>query len=90
MNNDDNIRICYIGDIHGKSVWKNFIKDPAIDLFVFVGDYVDEDMGMIISDEEMIENLQDIIEFKRKNMGSVILLKGNHDLSYWYLGDPIH
>jgi len=45
---------------------------------------------MIISDEEMIENLQDIIDFKRKNMGSVILLKGNHDQMYIHLNDPLY
>jgi len=42
---DETIKIAFIGDIHGKSVWKKFVKDPTIDLFVFVGDYVDEDMG---------------------------------------------
>jgi len=87
--NNDTIKICFIGDIHGKSVWKKFIKDPTINFFVFSGDYVDNDMGMVISDEEMIENFQDIIDFKRKNMNSVIVLKGNHDLSYWYLNYPI-
>jgi len=41
----------------------------------------------LISDEEMIENLQDIIDLKRMNMGNVILLKCNHDLCYQYIND---
>ena len=49
--NNDTIKIAYIGDVHGKSIWKKFIKDPTINLFIFAGDYVDEDMGMVISDE---------------------------------------
>jgi len=89
LMNNDTIKIAYIGDVHGKSIWKKFIKDPTINVFVFVGDYVDEDMGMVISDEEMIENLQDVIDFKRKNMNSVVLLKGNHDGTYINLNDPM-
>ena len=33
----------FIGDIHGKSVWKKFIENTDIEHWVFVGDYVDEE-----------------------------------------------
>lgn len=78
----------FIGDIHGKSVWKQFVKDPTIDHWVFVGDYTDEEHLYPITDEEMVENLQDIIDFKRNNIEKVTLLIGNHDLMYMFLNDP--
>lgn len=77
----------FIGDVHGKSIWKQFVKDTTVDHWVFVGDYTDEEYSHPIDDEEMIENLQDIIDFKRNNNDKVTLLIGNHDLSYMFLND---
>jgi hypothetical protein len=74
-----------IGDIHGRSVWKN-IKPDSYEKIVFVGDYVDG----YVSDAEVVENLQNIIDFKRSFPDKVVLLIGNHDLQYflWDVFNP--
>ena len=91
MNELNNkLKIGFISDIHGKTIWKEFIKDEAVDHWVFLGDYVDHDFGYNISDEDMIENLEDIIKFKRDNMLTVSLLTGNHCDSYININDLTH
>ena len=70
-----------IGDIHGKSVWKNIItNNPHVEKWVFVGDYVDDYPPT--TDEKILGNLLDIIEFKKAFPDKVELLWGNHELSY--------
>jgi hypothetical protein len=44
-----------------------------------LGDYSD---SFDKTDEQIINNLQDIIQYKRDNMEKCILLIGNHDLQY--------
>lgn len=69
-----------IGDVHGRDYWKRFlIENPDYDKVVFVGDYVDSFNKTNI---EIINNLLDIIEFKKSNPDNVILLLGNHDIQY--------
>lgn len=67
-----------IGDIHGKSVWKK-IDVSSYDKIIFVGDYVD---SFDISDQNIITNLLEIIEFRKQNQEKVVLLLGNHDIQY--------
>jgi predicted phosphodiesterase len=76
------MRIAAIGDIHGKNYWKIFesIKDQY-DKIIFIGDYVD---SFDISDNLMIKNLNEIIEFKKQNLEKVELLLGNHDNQYLF------
>ena len=70
----------FIGDIHGRSVWKEIVKTESdSDRFVFVGDYFD---SFVISGVEQIQNFKDIIEFKKNSDKEVILLLGNHDHHY--------
>jgi predicted MPP superfamily phosphohydrolase len=71
-----------ISDLHGRSIWKKFIEDTTVDLWVFVGDFVD---SFNISPIEILHNLKEIIEFKKANMDKVILLWGNHDWQYLYI-----
>lgn len=74
------MRIRVIGDVHGKSWWKSLVKDiDEVDMIVFLGDYVD---SYNISDEQIINNLLDIIEFKKSYEDKVILLLGNHEYNY--------
>jgi hypothetical protein len=77
------MKIISCGDIHGKSVWKQ-IDPKKYDKIIFVGDYVDDYPPT--TDEQILGNLLDIIEFKKANMEKVELLWGNHELSYT-LGD---
>ena len=88
-----------IGDIHGRSNWKTFThnsyrqfenwlsNDNDIDMpfnkfdkVIFVGDYCD---SFNISSIEILNNLKDIIEFKKLRKDKVILLLGNHDIQYF-------
>jgi len=72
-----------IGDLHGRAHWKSIVNknnDPNTK-FIFIGDYVD---SFEILNDPMINNLLDIIAFKKANPDNVILLWGNHDLEYLY------
>ena len=67
-----------IGDIHGRTCWKELVKDDCIN--IFVGDYLDpyEDMPY----EDLIHNFVDIIAYKQAHPRTTVLLYGNHDLPY--------
>jgi predicted MPP superfamily phosphohydrolase len=72
------MKIIVVSDLHGKDVWKK-IDVAQYDKIVFLGDYVDD---WTKSDATIVDNLQQIIEFKKSNEEKVILLLGNHDLPY--------
>lgn len=77
------MKILIVPDIHGEKFWKDYVNKPEdYDKIIFLGDYVD---SFFVKDEEILDNLNDIIKFKRNNMDKVILLWGNHDLSYYDL-----
>lgn len=70
-----------IGDVHGKDTWKQIIdwhKDA--DKIIFLGDYCDP--YHYVSNDGLINNLLDIIQFKKDNIDKVVLLIGNHDAHY--------
>lgn len=70
-----------LGDIHGRTIWKNIINaEKEYDKIIFIGDYVDTHED--ISSLQQLENLADIIQFKRDNLDKVSLLLGNHDFHY--------
>jgi predicted phosphodiesterase len=78
-----------IGDVHGRNAWKEFIYldnnmnncliGKTIDKLIFVGDYVD---SWDCSNLEILSNLKEIIDLKKKYPDNVILLWGNHDVAY--------
>ena len=75
----------YIGDIHGRDVWKQIVeKHSDADNIVFIGDYFD---SFDISGIEQLRNAQEIVEFKKEReldpTKKVYLLIGNHDIHYW-------
>ncbi len=80
------MKIITIGDLHGSQVWKT-IKPGDWNHMVFIGDYVD---SADWQDDEIIFNLQEIISLKKKFPEKIILLLGNHDLSYYYNGHGRH
>ena len=86
------MKIISIGDIHGSNRWKFLLfgminptpEDTqrvmlSLDLVIFVGDYVDS----YETDEPIVENLKEIIDFKKKYQDKVILLWGTHDVYYY-------
>jgi len=66
-----------IGDIHGRTCWKDLVQDDCVN--VFVGDYFDPYDK--IQYEQLMQNFADIIAFK-KQRPETVLLYGNHDLHY--------
>ena len=86
-----------IPDIHGRTFWKDAVRGRENEKIIFLGDYLDPypDEGLPEGKhrtyEEVakiqlsaIQNLNEIIEFKKEHMDSVILLIGNHDAGYMF------
>ena len=73
-------RYLVIGDIHGRTIWKNIIEKENPDITIFLGDYVTSHDNIPIS--EQITNLEEILKYKESNIDKVILLRGNHDLQF--------
>ncbi len=74
----------YIGDIHGRDVWKEIVEEHKdADNIVFIGDYFD---SFNISGVVQLKNAQDIVDFKKGQeidpTKKVYLLIGNHDIHY--------
>lgn len=74
------MKIIAIGDVHGSPLWKNALEGQTFDKVVFVGDYFDSYNQTTFQDQ--ISNFKEILDLKRANMDSVILLVGNHDMHY--------
>lgn len=85
-------KIISVGDVHGSNLWKfrlfgTFTPTPEIIqlvmsniyLVIFTGDYVDS----YETDEPIVENLKEILTFKKNYEDKVILLWGNHDVYYY-------
>lgn len=70
-----------LGDTHGRSFWKLITHTEQPDMTVFIGDYFDSKDG--ISAKQQINNFLEIVDYKRKHPDKVVLLIGNHDMSYW-------
>ncbi|WP_419802161.1 metallophosphoesterase [Mucilaginibacter sp.] len=69
-----------IGDLHGKDYWQE-INIENYDKVVFLGDYVD---SFTASNTVIYENLENIINLKKRNPDKMVLLLGNHDIQYLY------
>lgn len=69
-------RYLVIGDIHGRTIWKDIIEKEDPDKVIFLGDYVSTHED--ISSTQQINNLGDILTYKENNPDKVVLLRGNH------------
>lgn len=77
----------YIGDIHGRTEWKQIVELHAdADNIVFIGDYFDAYEPEVTGQDEL-DNVLEILEFKKQqeldSTKRVYLLIGNHDHHYW-------
>lgn len=74
-----------LGDVHGRTIWKDIIEKENPDRVIFLGDYVSTHEG--ISSDQQMEELYAILDYKENNPDKVILLRGNHDMQhlgyYW-------
>ena len=68
-----------LGDIHGRTIWKDIIEKENPDKIIFLGDYVSTHEG--ISSDQQIEELYAILDYKDNNPDKVILLRGNHKIN---------
>lgn len=78
-------RYLVLGDIHGRTIWKDIIEKENPDKIIFLGDYVSTHED--ISSKQQIDNLENILAYKENNLDNVILLRGNHCVQhlgyYW-------
>jgi hypothetical protein len=72
------MKIITISDLHGRDNWLQINVDQY-DKLIFLGDYTD---SYDLSDNVILENLQQIIRFKHHYPDKIILLIGNHDAQY--------
>jgi len=68
------------GDLHGDPGWKNHIN-LNMDVIVFSGDFVDL-RHLHLSYSAIIENLKEVLKLKEEYPEKIVLLWGNHDVSY--------
>lgn len=66
-----------IGDIHGRSIWKEIVKKENPDKTIFLGDYVD---SFDINGRDQIDNFKEILDYAKNN--NTVLLYGNHEHHY--------
>lgn len=69
----------YIGDIHGREIWKDIISKEKTKYIRFIGDYFDPYDPSLCDIE--INNFVDICDYLQSNKLAVALL-GNHDHHY--------
>jgi hypothetical protein len=67
-----------IGDIHGRTNWKELVDEDCIN--IFVGDYFDPYTWTPFF--KLQQNFQEIIDLKKQLPDKVVLLYGNHDYEY--------
>jgi hypothetical protein len=77
------MKTIFIGDIHGRNIWKDIIKKENPSRVVFVGDYFD---SFDIPGIDQIHNFREICNLKLESGIEVILLVGNHELHYMHIG----
>lgn len=66
-----------IGDIHGRTSWKELVQDDCTN--IFVGDYFDPYESTTF--EDCMSNMNDIISYKEEHPNTILLI-GNHDMQY--------
>lgn len=75
------MKILIIPDVHGRDFWRKAVSREEYDKVIFLGDYTDPYYGEA-TNEEALQGLKDIIQFKKDNPDKCILLIGNHDCPY--------
>lgn len=73
-----------IGDIHGRSIWKDIVAKEKPSRVIFMGDYFD---SFDISGVEQLHNFNEILKFQEESEIEVVLLYGNHDHHYMNVGE---
>lgn len=69
-------RYLVIGDIHGRTIWKDIIKKESPDQVIFLGDFASSHEN--ISPNKQISEFDWVIDYKKVHPNTIIL-RGNHD-----------
>lgn len=77
-------KVLIIPDVHGRTFWKDAVKDREDWRIIFLGDYHDPYRYEGITQCKSLENFKEIIEFKKQYEKNVTLLIGNHDCTYCF------
>ena len=76
-------RLVVLGDVHGRVSWHQVVAAHPEARFLFLGDYCDPHVRPDApTDDELVENLLHLIDFKKQHPDKVTLLLGNHDIHY--------
>ncbi len=81
MKMEKNILI--IPDVHGRTFWKEALETGKYSKVIFLGDYVDPYQWEGIDHLSTLSNFKDILSLKMLHPNDVVLLLGNHDMSYY-------
>ena len=77
------MKLTIIPDVHGRPFWRDAVKDVEDTPVIFLGDYLDPYPQDMVTWEDALLGLHDIIELKKNNPEQVTLLLGNHDVHYF-------
>ena len=75
------MRILIVPDVHGRDFWKKPVSEHSYDKVIFIGDYLDHYYGES-NDEHDLEIFKEIIDLKKSDPDTYVLLIGNHDCPY--------
>jgi len=70
-------------DMHGRDFWRPLLQYEGN--IVCLGDYTDPYPAEGFTQEDCLNNLQELIDFKKANSERVTLIIGNHDFHYFSL-----
>ena len=84
------MNVLVVPDLHGRVAWKRPVMAflttaEAKDRVVFLGDYND---SFHVADDHMLTNFRAVLRLKRQYPTKVVLLLGNHCLSYLFYPNP--
>lgn len=78
------MKILILGDIHGRSIYRDIIEKESPDQVIFLGDFASSHEN--ISTDKQIEEFDWVINYKNQ-CPNTIILRGNHDCEameyYW-------
>lgn len=71
-------KIVVLGDIHGRTIWKDIIKKEKPDFVVFMGDYITS--HDYVEGKVQLQNLDEIMDYHESHPS--VMLRGNHDVQH--------
>ena len=93
--NESNVKYIVIPDVHGRTFWKDALRDFNRGRFpnakvIFLGDYLDPYTRYEgITHETAYHVFKDIMKWVRKHKDKAIMLLGNHDMHYLVYTDLV-